>query len=173
MSLVCSTALQRVVLVVLFLVLCVATPTTQASGEDEENCGQGCQSIDADTSQMTRCVRYACRRRVFRYFIRFGKRGGPGSDDAPERPQQFRRPFYPLYQHLNKVSKPRQPPRHGYRKRRHDILERVQPTVSTYHGQRQNEAAAYHDTLERLRAGMRNRYPNEKILETILGIPKP
>uniref|UniRef100_A0A0B7AI51 Uncharacterized protein n=1 Tax=Arion vulgaris TaxID=1028688 RepID=A0A0B7AI51_9EUPU len=48
--------------------------------DDEEGCGQGCQSIDPDPSQMSRCVRYACRRRVFRYFIRFGKRAG--DDDS-------------------------------------------------------------------------------------------
>lgn len=44
--------------------------------DDDEGCGNGCQSMDPDPSQMSRCVRYACRRRVFRYFIRFGKRSG-------------------------------------------------------------------------------------------------
>ncbi|XP_005104864.1 uncharacterized protein LOC101849392 [Aplysia californica] len=59
---------------IFLLLLCVVIHT----GMCEEGCGQGCQSLGNDNHELSRCVRYACRRRVFRYYIRFGKRGGGG-----------------------------------------------------------------------------------------------
>lgn len=59
------------------LIVSLVTQSVQAE-DDEDGCANGCQSADPDPSQMSRCVRYACRRRVFRYFIRFGKRAGSG-----------------------------------------------------------------------------------------------
>lgn len=58
-----------------FLVIVLLAILAVRAEEEEENCVNGCHTADPDPSQMSRCVRYACRRRVFRYFIRFGKRG--------------------------------------------------------------------------------------------------
>lgn len=71
------------VLVILFL----AILSVRAEDVEEEGCGNGCHHADPDPSQMSRCVRYACRRRVFRYFIRFGKRGevNPAQPDLQTR----------------------------------------------------------------------------------------
>ncbi|CAG5116295.1 unnamed protein product [Candidula unifasciata] len=66
-----------------FLVIVFLATLAVRAEEEEENCGNGCHSVDPDPSQMSRCVRYACRRRVFRYFIRFGKRG----DVYPAQPE--------------------------------------------------------------------------------------
>ncbi|CAG5136639.1 unnamed protein product [Candidula unifasciata] len=66
---------QSVIFLAILLTVSLVLQFARAD-DDEEGCGHGCQSMDPDPSQMSRCVRYACRRRVFRYFIRFGKRSG-------------------------------------------------------------------------------------------------
>lgn len=76
------------VIVIMAFILLISLATQFARADDEdEGCGHNCQSIDPDPSQMSRCVRYACRRRVFRYFIRFGKRTGAGGDDDQQQPK--------------------------------------------------------------------------------------
>lgn len=66
----------------ILLITFLAINATKAEEEEDESCGNGCHTADPDPSQMSRCVRYACRRRVFRYFIRFGKRSD--DDDAQQ-----------------------------------------------------------------------------------------
>ncbi|BFZ16182.1 hypothetical protein BsWGS_19221 [Bradybaena similaris] len=69
------------------VILLLAILSVRAEDVEEEGCGNGCHNVDPDPSQMSRCVRYACRRRVFRYFIRFGKRGdvNPAQPDLQTR----------------------------------------------------------------------------------------
>ncbi|KAK0044476.1 hypothetical protein Bpfe_026067 [Biomphalaria pfeifferi] len=91
-----------ILFITLLYVFSAILPLLRADDMEEEDCGNGCQSYDQDTSQMTRCVRYACRRRVFRYFIRFGKRSGMTSDELAREMQKLQVPLHPLYERLSR-----------------------------------------------------------------------
>lgn len=69
----CQSTLQYLIIIALFLLL---TLTPAQGSEEESDCGEGCHVLYPDFSEISKCVRYVCRRRVFQNFIRFGKRSG-------------------------------------------------------------------------------------------------
>ena len=57
------------------LVLLLALYSTDRWSARCESCVQPCRSLRDGSVAQTRCLRNACRDKVFRYYIRFGKRG--------------------------------------------------------------------------------------------------
>ena len=63
----------------LFIMLLTNVSVHQSSGQEE--CAEGCRSLRSGSTELSRCVKYACRKKVFRYYIRFGKRTS-GTDET-------------------------------------------------------------------------------------------
>ncbi|XP_059168044.1 uncharacterized protein LOC131950041 [Physella acuta] len=76
----CQSTIQYLIIIALFLLL---TLTPAQGGEEENDCGEGCQFLYPDIPLISRCVKYSCRRRVFQNFIRFGKRSGNSEEPLP------------------------------------------------------------------------------------------
>ena len=70
----------------LFLMLLANVCVRQSSSEEE--CAEGCRALRSGTTELSRCVKYACRKKVFRYYIRFGKRTS-GLDKQKEKQKVF------------------------------------------------------------------------------------